>query len=45
MRAPSERIGSRPDRMALWALLMGIVLILAAVGTADAATVASVAGH
>jgi hypothetical protein len=44
-RPAAERIGARPDRVALWALLMGIVLILVAVGTADAATVASVAGH
>jgi len=44
-RPAVQRIGARPDRMALWALLMGLVLILVAVGTADAATVASVAGH
>jgi hypothetical protein len=37
-----ERVGPRPDRLALWALLMGLVLILVAVGTADAATVAAV---
>jgi hypothetical protein len=35
-RRPIERIGPRPDRIALWALLMGLVLILVAVGTADA---------
>jgi hypothetical protein len=35
-RRPIERIGARPDRVAMWALLMGIVLILVAVGTADA---------
>jgi hypothetical protein len=39
-RRPAERMGQRPDRLALWALLMGIVLILVAVGTADAATLA-----
>lgn len=35
-RRPVERVGTRPDRLAMWALLMGIVLILVAVGTADA---------
>jgi hypothetical protein len=40
-----ERVGPRPDRLALWALLLGIVLILVAVGTSDAATMASVAGR
>lgn len=44
-RLTVERVGARPDRMALWALLMGLVLILAAVGTADAATAAAVAGR
>jgi hypothetical protein len=34
-RAP-ERVNPHPDRLALWALLMGLVLILVAVGTADA---------
>jgi hypothetical protein len=34
-RRASERIaGSRPDRAALWALLMGVFLILVAVMTA-----------
>ena len=39
-RRPVERIGARPDRIAMWALLMGIVLILVAVGTADASVLA-----
>jgi hypothetical protein len=39
-RRPIERVGSRPDRMAMWALLMGLLLILVAVGTADAGTFA-----
>ncbi|HWI07073.1 MAG TPA: hypothetical protein VNT54_06115 [Solirubrobacteraceae bacterium] len=39
-RRPIERVGARPDRLAMWALLMGIVLILVAVGTADAAVLA-----
>jgi len=39
-RRAIERVGSHPDRLALWALLMGLVLILVAVGTADAAILA-----
>jgi len=39
-RRPIERVGPRPDRMAMWALLMGLLLILVAVGTADASTFA-----
>jgi hypothetical protein len=39
-RRAIERVGPRPDRLAMWALLMGIVLILVAVGTADASIVA-----
>jgi hypothetical protein len=39
-RRPVERVGPRPDRVAMWALLMGIVLILVAVGTADASLLA-----
>ncbi|HVL31802.1 MAG TPA: hypothetical protein VM299_06160 [Solirubrobacteraceae bacterium] len=42
-RRAAERVGSHPDRLAFWALLMGLVLILVAVSTADAATVAGVA--
>ena len=39
-RRPIERVGPRPDRLALWALLMGLMLILVAVGTADASVLA-----
>ncbi len=39
-RRPIERVGARPDRVAMWALLMGLVLILVAVGTADASALA-----
>ena len=39
-KRPIERVGARPDRLAMWALLMGIVLILVAVGTADASVLA-----
>jgi len=34
-RRAVERFGARPDRMAMWALLMGLALILVAIGTAD----------
>jgi len=45
-RLSGQRVVARPDRIAMWALLMGIVLILVAVGTADAATVVgAVVGH
>ena len=37
-RRPSERIaGSRPDRAAMWAVMMGVFLILTAVLTAHGA--------
>ena len=37
-RRPSERIvGTRPDRAALWAVLMGVFLIMVAVLTAHGA--------
>jgi hypothetical protein len=35
-----ERTGFRPDRAALWAVLLGVMLILAAVTSAHAATLA-----
>ena len=34
-RRAIERVGARPDRVAMWALLMGLMLILVAIGTAD----------
>lgn len=33
-----ERVGFRPDRAALWAVLLGVMLILVAVTSAHAAT-------
>ena len=39
-RRAAERVGPHPDRLALWALLMGLLLILVAVGTADASVLA-----
>jgi hypothetical protein len=34
-RRAVERVGPRPDRLAMWALLMGLVLILVAISTAS----------
>lgn len=39
-RRAVERVGPRPDRVAMWALLMCLLLILVAIGTADPAVVA-----
>ncbi len=39
-RRAVERVGTRPDRLAMWALMMGILLILVAVGTSDASVLA-----
>ncbi|MGH2839230.1 MAG: hypothetical protein ACRDKY_00215 [Solirubrobacteraceae bacterium] len=44
-RLPVERMGARPDRMAMWALVMGVMLILVAVTTADASTAGAVVGR
>ncbi len=38
-RRAIERVGGRPDRVAMWALLMGLMLILVAIGTADSPAV------
>ena len=38
-RRAIERVGGRPDRVAMWALLMGLLLILVAIGTADSSAV------
>ena len=40
-RRPVERVGTRPDRVAMWALMMGLLLILVAIGTADTPAVSS----
>jgi hypothetical protein len=37
-RRPAERIGPRPDRIALWAVLLGFFLILVAATSSNAAT-------
>ena len=42
---PSERVGPRPDRVALWAVLLGLLLILvAAISSPGADAAAIVAG-
>ena len=38
---PHERAGFRPDRVALWAVVMGIVLVLAAATSSHAAVLAA----
>ena len=38
-RTAGERLGARPDRVAAWAFVLGILLILIAVATANAAVV------
>ena len=40
-RRAVERVGTRPDRVAMWALMMGLLLILVALGTADGPAVIS----
>jgi hypothetical protein len=40
-----ERSGFQPDRTALWAVLLGVMLILAAVTSAHAATLHTLAHH
>lgn len=37
-RTPSEWIGARPERIVAWAFVLGLLLILIAISTADAAT-------
>jgi hypothetical protein len=36
---PHERVGFNPDRMAMWAVLLGVVLLLAAAASSHAAAV------
>jgi hypothetical protein len=38
-RTPAEWIGSRPERIVAWAFALGLLLIMIAISTADAATV------
>ena len=43
-RTPAEWIGARPERIMAWAFALGLLLILIAISTADAATLRSAAG-
>jgi hypothetical protein len=36
-RSPRERLGPRPDRVAMWALLMAVALVLVAATSSHAA--------
>jgi hypothetical protein len=37
-RTPAEWVGPRPDRIVAWAFVLGLLLIVVAISTADAAT-------
>jgi hypothetical protein len=40
-----ERAGFKPDRVALWAVVLGVLLVLVATTSAHAATLLTLAGH
>jgi hypothetical protein len=42
---PYERAGFKPDRVAMWAVLLGVLLVLVAATSAHAATLVALAGH
>ena len=42
---PYERAGFKPDRVAMWAVLLGVLLVLVAAMSAHAATLVTLAGH
>jgi hypothetical protein len=42
---PYERAGFKPDRVALWAVLLGVLLVLVAAMSAHAATLVTLSGH
>jgi hypothetical protein len=42
---PHERSGFKPDRVALWAVLLGLALLLGAVTSSHAATLPAIAWH
>lgn len=42
---PYERAGFKPDRVALWAVLLCVVLVLVAAVSAHAATLVTLSGH
>jgi hypothetical protein len=37
LRSPRERLGPRPDRIAMWALVMAVCFVLVAAATSHAA--------
>ena len=42
---PYERAGFKPDRVAMWAVLLGVLLVLVAAMSAHAATLVTLSGH
>jgi len=44
-RGPYDQALARPDRIALWAVLLGVVLLLAAATSSHAAVLAHVVAH
>jgi hypothetical protein len=42
---PHERAGFKPDRVAMWAVLLGVLLVLVAAMSAHAATLVTLSGH
>jgi hypothetical protein len=40
-----ERSGFKPDRVALWAVLLGVILLLVAAASSHAATLAAHVAH
>ena len=42
---PYERDGFRPDRVAMWAVLLGVLLVLVAAMSAHAAMLVTLSGH
>jgi hypothetical protein len=45
MERPYERAGFKPDRVAMWAVLLGVLLVLVAAMSAHAATLVTLSGH
>ena len=42
---PYERAGFKPDRVAMWAVLLGVLLVLVAAMSAHATTLVTLSGH
>ncbi len=45
LERPYERAGFKPDRVAMWAVLLGVLLVLVAAMSAHAATLVTLSGH